>query len=123
MASTAEVTNFLRNNFRLEELSAGVFKILVDLDNNRSQLVFASVGDGLMIFSSPFASNEDITAKQAVAAVQGKMFGLQDFAGFFCLAHSVFTEDLDASEILNAVGVLSYDADELESRIIGGDVF
>jgi hypothetical protein len=123
MATTAEVTTFLRNNFRIEEISTSVFKILVDLDNDRSQLVFVSVGDGLMIFTSPFASNEDITAKQALSAVQGKMFGLQDFGGFYCLAHSVFTEDLDASEILNAVGVLSFDADDLENRVIGGDTF
>ena len=121
MATKLEVGNFLRSNFKLEETSPDIYIIEADLEQNRAQLVFVNVVDELIVFTSPFASVNDLTAKQALNAVQNQLFGLREFGEHYCLSHMVFTADLDASEILHSVAFLSQAADNLEKNIVGGD--
>jgi len=123
MATKQEAVQFLKNKLGAEETSPDFFKMLVEYDNNRSQVVFAMVSDEIIAFKSPFGSVNDMTAKQALAAASQNIFGLSETADLYCLSHVAFVEDLDASEVYKAVGVLANIADDLEQDLVGGDNF
>lgn len=123
MATKREAANFLENQLNAQETSNDFFKMVINYEDNRSQVVFALVSDEIIAFRSPFASVDDLSAKQALNAAQNNVFGITETAGLYCLSHVVFIEDLDASEVFKSVGVLANLADELEQEVVGGDNF
>lgn len=123
MATKQEAVSFLKNQLNAQETSQDFFKMVVEYGNNRSQVVFALVADDIIAFNSPFASVDDLSAKQALSATSENVFGLSEIAGLYCLSHVAFTEDLDASEVYKSVGVLANMADDLEQGVVGGDNF
>jgi hypothetical protein len=123
MATKQEAISFLKNKLNAEETSQDFFKMLVEYDDNRSQVVFGLVSDEIIAFKSPFASVDDLSAKQALSAASETVFGVGEVAGMYCLSHVAFVEDLDASEVYKSVGVLASIADGLERQVVGGDNF
>jgi hypothetical protein len=123
MATKQEAVSFLKNKLNAEETSQDFFKMLVEYGDNRSQVVFAVVSEEIIAFKSPFASVDDLSAKQALSAASEGVFGLSEIAGLYCLSHVAFVEDLDASEVYKSVGVLASIADGLEQQMVGGDNF
>lgn len=121
MATRAEALSFLQSNYNLNQINNDLYKIEIEYETGRSQLVFVTVNDDFMMFKSPFAKGDDITAKQALEGAGAGGFGVQLVADLYCLAHLVFNADLDASEITYGLGVLASAADDLENELVGGD--
>ena len=68
MATQSEVLNFIKSNYETEVLSGGDLKLVFDLGGGGSQLAFVDVTESNAQFSSPFATLDDVTAKQALEA-------------------------------------------------------
>lgn len=120
MASQAETINFIKSNFKCDDLGDNVLKVLVSWNDGRSQLVFATVGTEIMQVASPFAQLSDISAEQALNANQSA-FGVGKVADWFAIQHVVPMADLDASEISIAFNSIGEIADELEKKLGLGD--
>ena len=121
MATQAEAINYLKANFKNEDLGDNVFKVLVEYEGNRSQLVFVGVFEHVITLGSPFASEDDLTPKQALNAVTNGLFGVKLFGDFYSLSNLLFVEDLDASEINKGIAFIAQTADDLEQSLVGGD--
>ncbi len=121
MASQQEAIDFIKSNYRFDELQGGMLKFVFDLDGGRSQLVFVIVGETIVEYFSPFGDVSDVTAKQALDAISGYSFGMQLVDGQFVVKHVVFLENLDASEIKDGFQIVASIADELENKLVGGD--
>lgn len=121
MATQQEVRNFIKSKYRCEEINGGTLKFIFDLDAGRSQLVFADINDSNIQYLSPFATVNDVTAKQALEANSNYSVGMQLVGEQYMIKHLAFLADLDESEIENAFGVVANVADELEQKLVGGD--
>jgi hypothetical protein len=121
MASKQEAINFIKSTYRCEEISGGTLKFVFELDGGRSQLVFADVNDSNIQYLSPFATVNDVTAKQALEANADYSVGMQIVGDQYMIKHLAFLADLDESEIDGGFRVVANVADELEQKLIGGD--
>ena len=121
MATQAEAINYIKSNFKCEAVTDDVYKVLVEYENNRSQLVFVGIFEHVITLNSPFASEDDLTPKQALNAVSDGLFGLKVIGGLYGLSNLLFVEDLDASEINKGIFFIAKAADELENSLVGGD--
>lgn len=123
MASQSEVQNYIKNNINSELIDDGLLKIIYDLGEGRSQLVYAFISDVSLNISSPFAKAEDVTPKQALKAVDGISFGIGMLEDWYVVRHVVPIADLDESEIITGLEVVAQIADDLEDSLVGGDAF
>lgn len=121
MATQAEAVNFLKSNFKCEAISENLFKVLVEYEENRSQLVFVGIFETVITLNSPFASEDDLSAKQALNAVSDGLFGLKVIGGLYSISNLLFVEDLDASEMNKGIYFIAKTADDLEKSLVGGD--
>lgn len=123
MATTAEIKKFIETNYSFEVLENGLYKIVFGDDDARSQLLFIEVNDTWLNALSPFANEDDITAKQALAANSEYILGMQIFSGMYCVKYVVLIADLDESEVVTGLQFTAHIADELENALVGGDRF
>jgi hypothetical protein len=121
MATQAEVKSYITKNMSAELIDGDLYKVVYDLGNDRSQLVYAAVMEKVMSVSSPFAKTEDVTPKQAIKAVEDYTFGIGTLGDWYVVRHVVPLADLDESEIIVGLEIVAGVADELEEELIGGD--
>lgn len=123
MATQQEAINFIKSNFDTELLESGGLKLVFDLGGGRSQLAFVEVNESNVQYSSPFASVDDVTAKQALEANSEYSVGMQLHGSVYVVKHVTPLADLDASEITEGFELVANIADLLEKQLIGGDKF
>jgi hypothetical protein len=121
MATQQEAINFIKSNFITEQLQNGSLKLEFDLGGGRSQLSFVEVNELNIQFLSPFASVDDVTAKQALEANSEFSLGMQIVGGYYMVKHYAPLPDLDASEITEGFELVANIADILEKQLVGGD--
>ena len=122
MATKIEVMNFLNQAYNFEHVSENMVKFVFDVNDGRTQLVFAWVSDDYMVISSPFAGEDEITPNLAFKLGEDILFGIKKIAGTYQVTHVVPMGDLDESEIQLGLGAVAVAADSLESSV-GGDSF
>ena len=123
MATQKEVINFIKKNLNSEEVGEASFKIVYDLGDGRTQLLVIYVGEFGMNVSSPFATTEDVTPKQALNAAKDYGLGIGISGKFYEVKAFVLLADLDESEIHTSFDLVTSIADELEEALVGGDSF
>jgi hypothetical protein len=123
MATQKEVISYLTKDMKAEDIGDSRFKLLYDMGNSRSQLVFVFVGEVGMTVVSPFAKTEDVTPKQALNASQDFGLGIGIFDELYVIKTIVPLADLDESEIHTSFDLVGSIADELEEALVGGDAF
>ena len=123
MATQAEVTGYIKKNLNYEEVGDSLFKLVYDLGNDRTQLLVVYVGEFGMNVSSPFATTEDVTPKQALNAAKDYGLGIGISGEFYEVKAFVLLADLDESEIHTSFDLVTSIADELEEALVGGDSF
>jgi hypothetical protein len=123
MATKAEVRNFIKSNFRVEETDDIDFlKIVVDLDGGRSQLTFCSIGEKGLVINSVFATKDDLTAAQALKMGEDHVLGIKALPDYYVVSNFVPIADIDASEINTGILFCAIQADNMEQEV-GGDRF
>lgn len=121
MATQAEAIKFLKSNYQAEDVGDNLYKVVVDYEDNRSQLVFVGIFEHVITLNSPFASEDDLSAKQALTATSDGLFGLKQFGTLYTISNLLFVEDLDPSEFNKGIHFLAKTADDLEKSLVGGD--
>jgi hypothetical protein len=121
MATQQEAINFIKSNYDTEPLESGGLKLVFDLGGGRSQLAFVEVNESNVQYSSPFASVDDVTAKQALEANSEYSVGMQIVGSVYVVKHVAPLGDLDASEINEGFELVANIADLLEKQLVGGD--
>lgn len=129
--TTDELIDLLREEG--EELSDSLFKVLVTFSDNRSQNVFALISidedgdseyDKVTLYS--YFAPEKFNAKKAIAAVDGRWFGVTNDGGNggFQLVTSFRVETLTSAESFGGyVSWIGRQADALEEELTGVDVY
>jgi hypothetical protein len=123
MATQKEVIAYIKKNLNAEEIGESGFKLLYDLGNGRSQILFVFVGEFGLNVSSPFATTEDVTPKQALNAAKDFGLGIGISGDYYEVKAFVLIADLDESEIHTSFDLVTGIADELEEALVGGDAF
>jgi hypothetical protein len=121
MATQKEVKSYIEKNLNADALEDDIFKIVYDLGNERSQVVFVQVASESLNIASPFAKSEDVTPKQAFKAIENYAFGIGTLGDWYVVRHVVPLADLDESEIIHGFEIVAMIADELEDSLVGGD--
>ncbi len=123
MATVREIKQFIENTYNYEVLDGGLYKILFDGEDGRSQLVFVEVNDTWLNALSPFANMDDVTPKQALAANAEYILGMQTFGEMYCIKYVALIADLDESEVVTGLQFAAGIADDLEGKLVGGDSY
>jgi hypothetical protein len=122
MATGQEVINFIVDKYGATLSDNGVVTLQVPMENGRKQMVYAGVAEGALQVTSPVVWAERIDAARLLEANKS-MFGIVEINGAYALKHNAFIEDIDESEILMALALLSAYADEFEARLGFNDEF
>lgn len=123
MATVAEIKKFLEKTYNYDVLDSGTYKIVMDDDGGRSQLVFVEVNDTWLNVLSPFAEMDDVTPKQALLANSEYVLGMQILGDTYCVKYVALIADLDESEVVTGIEYAAGIADQLERELVGGDKF
>lgn len=122
MATKLETMNYLTQNYNTEEAGEDLLKFEFEIDDDRTQLLFAKVLNGLLVMDSPFASTEDINANIAFKLAEESVLGVKRVGELFTVRHVIPIADIDESEIDLGLRITAQTADQLESEV-GGDKF
>lgn len=124
MATQMEVINWLWGNVEdLQQLSPTTFSFRKLVEDDRGQDVYFEVSESLVLISSPFSHQGQISSDVALKLVgENTALGMRKVGEFYALAHVVPIEDLDVSEIVVGIHLVGERADELEA-LLGDDVF
>ena len=123
MATQNEVKSYITNNMNAQQIDDDLYQMSYDFDNKRSQVVFVSVREAMMAVSSPFATTDDVTPKQAIKALESSFFGIGKIGDWYVVRHVFFLADLEEREILIGLGFIATLADEIEEELLGRDAF
>lgn len=122
MATQQQAIDFIKSNFKAEALGDGtLFRMIFETEGSRGQIVFVEVLDHAIAFSSPFASKEEMTPKQVLDAGEEWLCGVRVIGDAYYIRNVAPIENLDESEIHDNIALVSYAADGIENKYVGGD--
>ena len=121
MATKQQAIDFMKSKYTVEDLGDDMFKMLFNLQNGRSQLIFASFNDSWIQFSSKFASVDELTPKQALEASSDWICGIQLIGEGYFVRNVVSLKDLDESDFVENLELVMNVADSIEEKSVGGD--
>lgn len=124
MATQMEVINWLWDNVEdLHQLGPTTFSFRKLVQDDRGQDVYFDVLESLVLISSPFSHDNQISSDVALKMVSDNTaLGMRKVGEFYALAHVVPIKDLDVSEIVVGIHLVGESADEIET-LLGNDVF
>lgn len=120
MASKDEVINWIKANAPTEAIDGDTFKVLMEWNDGRSQILFVLPRDQVLEVFSPFAQENEVSAQQAIQA-NTSVFGVDFFAGMYGLKHVLPIENVDENELVFGIKLLAEAADEFEKKLGLGD--
>jgi hypothetical protein len=121
--SNVEATRkFIIENYDCEEFPNGGLKISLEFPDGAIQVVTLQVdevsGEEYLFLGAPFATNNDLSAEQALnLASRAAPFGVGIVGDYFVLRHLIPLGDVDPSEIQFGIGYLAGQATVLTSNI------
>ena len=130
MATWSDVKTFVHDNYKVDDLSDEVMKMVFETGDLRSQLVFlthytlqAGAEDWVSV-ESPFAEIESVDLGKALEEVGNLVCGgLSKVNSMVTLKHSVPLANLNINELQRPLALVVNSADALEKTLVGGDKF
>ena len=120
MANWTELKQFLYNNYKIDNDSGDVIRMLFDTGNGRSQFISVHNFDPLVTFSAPFGKVSDI--KPATVLKSAVPVGGWQVKDCYTRIHTSWIATLDELEVHAPIDALVTRADELEKELTGKDV-
>jgi hypothetical protein len=117
MATQQEVVSYIKATFTYKEIEANVFLLPYELENGRSQQIFAYVDDYKIVVSSGFAKVSEITPQQAFDASEDSVWGIKTLGDHYVIRGTAFIADVDPSEILHTFLGVAMTADAAETKL------
>ena len=110
---------WIQSNYHAEQMSNELFKINLQIGDDRSQLVFVSVWQDNFTVFSPIAEYLPQTAGQVLEFIsENGVVGLTVFSGMYCISNSSLT--LNGPSLDDWITYIGETADDYESRLSGG---
>jgi hypothetical protein len=110
---------WIQSNYHAEQMSNELFKINLQIGDNRSQLVFVSVWQDNFTVFSPIAEYSPQTAGQVLEFIsESGVVGLTVFSGMYCISNSSLT--LNGPSLDDWITYIGETADDYESHLSGG---
>lgn len=128
MATVDQLRSYLVENFGATVHGNGGLSCSLEFTGGREHVVYFTLpsdGDARpdhVLVAAPFAKVGSISQEDAIEVVSYQTIGgLQRVNGFYCIANTLFLEDLDESEIRNSILVVANVADIYEEELGQGD--
>ncbi len=130
MATWGDVKTFVHENYKADDLSDEVMKMVFETADLRSQLVFLthytlqSGAEDWVSVESPFAEIDAVDLGKALDEVGNLVCGgLSKVNTMLTLKHSVPLANLNINELQRPLALVVNSADALEKTLVGGDKF
>lgn len=123
MATQQQAIDFMKSKYQVEDLGEGLYKMTFTLSEGRSQVILATFNDNWIMFSSKFASTDDMTPKQALEKSSDWICGIQMIGEAYYIRNVVSLKDLDESDFVENLELVMNVADIIEEKFVGGDSF
>lgn len=126
------VKGYLHQSYKLQERTPALLKMVFDLPDDRSQLLFVelmSLMDGeeeWVSVESPVGPRDAIDPSEMLTAVEGIVVGGlagSDDGKHVVLRHSLRIRTIDLDELDRVITLVCVTADRLERKLVGGDAF
>lgn len=127
MASWSDVVRYVRANYTVADEQDGVIKMVFDVGDLRSQLVFLCQQtlrdeEEWLQIESPFADVGTVDLQRVLEEVGDTVCGgAAIVAGHITFRHSVPLANLDINEFERPLMLVTTTADHLEKTLVGGD--
>ena len=130
MATWSALTEYVRSNYKISDEKPGSLKLVFDVGNLRSQVVFLwrmTLNDGAedwVQIESPFGKLDSVNLRGAIDAMgQTVCGGIASLGELVTVRHSVPLLNLDINEFERPLALVTGTADRLEQQFQGGDQF
>lgn len=130
MATWSALTEYVRSHYKISDEKPGSLKLVFDLGNLRSQVVFLwrmTLDEGTedwVQIESPFGRLDSINLRGAIDAMGETVCGgIAALGEFVTVRHSVPLLNLDINEFERPLALVTGTADRLEQQFQGGDQF
>ncbi len=130
MATWSALTEYVRSNYKISDEKPGSLKLVFDVGNLRSQVVFLwrmTLNDGTedwVQIESPFGKLDSVNLRGAIDAMgQTVCGGIASLGELVTVRHSVPLLNLDINEFERPLVLVTGTADRLEQQFQGGDQF
>jgi hypothetical protein len=131
MAVWNDVHTYVRNNYKVADEQPGVIKMIFDVGNLRSQVVFLArqtlmnETEEWLLIESPFGELGNVDLPKVLKEVGDTVCGgLGLVAGhILTIRHAVPLINLDINELERPLILVTATADRLERQFVGGDEF
>ncbi|GBU26766.1 hypothetical protein R84B8_00278 [Treponema sp. R8-4-B8] len=127
MASWDQVKNFIRSNYKVQNDEGDFFKMVFDLSNDRTQMVFVqkvqTKQNGIWIqISSPVGIIGQEKMNKALETLNDKVCGgLVKIGDKHFVRHCMPIDDMSLDEFAVPLTFITSSADDLEKKFVGGD--
>ena len=128
MARWQDVHTFIHDKFQATDISDDLVKLVFNVDDGRSQLVFVgreSLMDGAeewAMVASPFAPREGTDLDKAIELVSRMVCGgMSKIGDHLVLKHSFPLANMDNNELMRPLQLVVTSADRLERELVGTD--
>ena len=129
VATWSDVVSYVQANYKIADQEPNMLKLVFDLGNMRSQLVFVwrvqpHGGDDWVQIESPIGELGNIDLPKALTFVSNTVCGgLAMVDQVVTFRHSLPLDNLSIAEFEVPLAMVTKTADEIERTITGGDQF
>jgi hypothetical protein len=115
LATWAEVRSYIASKYIIANDSGNLLTINFQTEGGRSQVVFVSGDDDLIMFKSPFAKEGQVQPGKVIQ--MATVFGVVQVGDMYCVTHVQLTQTLDTPEIDVPLNLMAANADEIEKNL------
>lgn len=130
MATWLDLMQYVRSNYKIADEQPGIVKMIFEMDNLRTQVVFLSRHtlmngeEEWLLVESPFAEVNSVNLGQALEYVGDIVCGgLALTAGHLTIRHAVPLANLNVNEFERPLMLVTSSADRLEHSLTGSDKY
>jgi hypothetical protein len=130
LATWSALSDFLRANYKISDETADSFKLIFDVGNLRSQVVFLwrmNLLDGTeewVQIESPFGRLDSVDLYGAVKDMRDSVCGgIATMGELVTVRHAAPLANMDINELERPLLLVTTTADRLERQFQGGDTF
>lgn len=128
MARWQDVRTFIHQQYKAEDMGENIMKLVFDVGDGRSQLVFLireALLDGSeewVVVASPFAPQAAADLAKVVDKVANLVCGgLSRIGEHLVLKHALPLANMDTNELIRPMQLVLTSADKLEQELLGSD--
>lgn len=122
MATKSEVVEYIKANFAYSEHTNDFLKVVFNVSEGRSQLVYVTVNDFDIQFKSIFGTTKNLSPLQALEANADYSLGIQLDGELYMVKHVALIHNLQWDQVRDGFHLVAEIADLLERSLSSDDI-